>query len=165
VTTRTWEVIQSSGEAPTGCFGHCAALDERRGRVLVLGQAGLFGLSLETWVWERLGQAKVPWYLPHLRPYPAPANHFFVEMPKGFTASVLQERLVVVGGVIGGNGKISGNRLGTVKCYQGPYTGHTPSHQDRLARVINRHAQGTRLVCSPSRLVRQSQCDPLSPCT
>jgi hypothetical protein len=40
VNTRTWEEIETSGEEPTGCFGHCAALDATRGRVLAAGGRG-----------------------------------------------------------------------------------------------------------------------------
>jgi hypothetical protein len=92
--------MQASGEAPTGCFGHCTALDERRGRVLLLGQAGLFALSLETWVWERLGEAKEPWTLPHLGLPPIPEGQHFWGVPKGFRADVLHDRLVVMGGSV-----------------------------------------------------------------
>jgi hypothetical protein len=100
VNTRTWEVIQASGQAPVGCYEHCTAVDERRGRVLLLGRAGLFALSLETWLWGRLGQAKEPWYLPHLGPPPAPVGYPIKMVPKGFTAAVLHDRLVIMGGHI-----------------------------------------------------------------
>jgi hypothetical protein len=58
-------------------------------------------------VWERLGEAKEPWYLPHLGPPPAPAYYdYHARAPKGLTASILHDRLVVVGGVVEGSGNV-----------------------------------------------------------
>jgi hypothetical protein len=67
--------------------------------VLLLEDGGLFALSLDTWVWGRLGEAKEPWTLPHLGPPPVPMDDY-IPVPTGFTAAILHDRLVVMGGQV-----------------------------------------------------------------